>query len=493
MEIAMRKAFDPQLKLDVPPIDQIEFDLTSRHELEPILMALKHLYHQPKILYKILNLIAKDVLGDKSDQLGCPGLLYWEILVLAAIRIGCNLDFDALIDLANRHTTIRQMLGRGGWEDQKKYPRNTVRDNLAKLTEETLREISNLIVAEGHQLVPKAIEKVRGDSVVVETNIHHPTDANLIIDGVRKVLSFAKRLGQLFSISKWRQANHHLKKAKQLHRQIQAACRSKKAEQQARVKPLYDELVTQAIELATTVFDFKEKLELTTITDATLRRGAEKAMDELDFYLAVTLYVCDLAERRVLKGEAIPHAEKIFSLFETHTEMINRGKSPYPLEFGHLLYLVEDQAHFIVDFKILENGVTEQDVLLPQMRKLQRRAKNKIKAASFDQGFYTPENLKGLQEIVETACLPQKGRPSEEVKERQNTPDYRAARRRHAGIESAIHALVWGNGLARCPDKGLEGYRRYVALGIVGRNLQTLGVILLKRARRAATQLRLAA
>jgi hypothetical protein len=488
----MRKAILLQLQLDAPEINKIEFDLNSRHELEPILMALKYFYDHPRLLKKIIKLIEKDILGDKNAQLGCPGLLYWEILVLAAVRIGCHLDFDAVMDHANNHKKLRQMLGVGEW-DNKRYARSTIQGNLSKLTEATLCEISNLIVAEGHQLLPKAIEKVRGDSVVVETNIHHPTDANLIIDGVRKVLSFAKRLGQLFSVSKWRQANHHLKKAKQLHRQIQAACRSKKAEQQAKVKPLYDELLNHAVALVTTAFDFKENLELTAITDAALRRGAEKAMDELDFYLAATLYVCDLADRRVLKGETIPHAEKIFSLFETHTEMINRGKSPYPFEFGHLLYLVEDQAHFIVDFKILENGVIEQDILLPQMRALQRRVKNKIKAASFDQGFYTPDNLKGLQKIVETACLPPKGRPREEVKEHQNTPAYRAARRRHAGIESAIHALIWGNGLARCPDKGIDGYRRYVALGIVGRNLQTFGVILLKRARRTAERLRMAA
>ncbi len=459
----MRQAIILQMKLDAPAIDNIEFDLNSRHELEPILMALKHVYENPRLLKKVLKLIAKDVLGDSNDRLGSPGLRYWEILVLAAVRIGCALNYDALLDLANEHRKLRRMPGVGEWENTR-YARSTLQENLAKLTEETFREISNLIVAEGHQLVPKAIEKVRGDSVVVQTNIHHPTDANLVIDGVRKVVSFAKKLGQLFSVTNWRQTNYQHKKVKQLHRQIQQATRSKKATQQARIKPLYNEFITAAVGIVTQAFDFKENLQLDSLPADNARQWVTKLADELDFYMAATLYVCDLAERRVLNREDIPHAKKIFSLFETHTEMINRGKSPYAWEFGHLLHLVEDQAHFMVDFKILENGITEQDILLPQMRKLQRRSKNKIKAASFDQGFYTPANLKGLQEIVETACLPPKGRPSEEVKERQSTPAYRAARRRHAGIESAIHALVWGNGLARCPDKGLSGYRRYVAL-----------------------------
>ncbi|MCI0692248.1 ISNCY family transposase [candidate division KSB1 bacterium] len=488
----MRQAIVLQMKLDAPAIGKIEFDLNSRHELEPILLALKHIHENPQLLKKILKLIAKDVLGDRDDQLGCPGLLYWEILVLAAVRNGCNLDFDALLDLANEHRKLRYMLGVGEWEN-KRYTRSTLQENLAKLTEETLREISNLIVAEGHQLVPKAIEKVRGDSVVVQANIHYPTDANLVVDGVRKVVSFTKKLGQLFSLSNWRKTNSRQKKVKQLHRQIQQACRSKKPAQQAKAKPLYNELLMVASEIVTNAFDFKEKLSFNRLNSVASQHLANKLADELDFYIAATLYVSDIAERRVLNGEKVPHTEKIFSIFETHTEMINRGKAPDPWEFGHLLYLVEDQAHFIVDFRILENGITEADILLPQMRQLQRRSKEKIKSASFDQGFYTPKNLKGLRKIVEVACLPPKGQPSDKVKEQQSTPAYRVSRRRHAGIESAIHALVWGNGLVRCPDKGWAGYRRYVALGIVGRNLQTLGTILLKRERRAAARLRQAA
>lgn len=488
----MRQATILQMKLDVPAIGNIQFDLNSRHEMEPILMALKHIYEKPQLLKPILDRLAKDILGNCNDKRGCPGLQYWEILVLSAVRIGCCLDYDALLDLANEHMKLRRILGIGEWEN-KRYRRSTLQENLAKVTEETLREISQLIVAEGHQFVPKAIEKVRGDSVVVETNIHYPTDANLVIDGIRKVVSFAKQLGQLFSVSNWRKTNSQQKKARQLHRQIQQACRSMKPSRQAKAKPLYNELLLIASDIVTNAFDFKEKLSFDRLKSVASQRLANKLADELDFYIAATLYVSDIAERRTLNGENVSHTEKIFSIFETHTEMINRGKAPNPWEFGHLLYLVEDQAHFIVDFRILENGLTEEKILLPQMRQLQRRAKGKIKSASFDQGFYTPRNLKGLRKIVEVACLPPKGQPSDEVKEQQRTPAYRAARRRHAGIESAIHALVWGNGLVRCRDKGLVGFRRYVALGIVGRNLQTLGTILLKRARRAEARLRLAA
>ncbi|PIS38346.1 MAG: hypothetical protein COT35_01310 [Nitrospirae bacterium CG08_land_8_20_14_0_20_52_24] len=74
-------------------------------------------------------------------------------------------------------------------------------------------------------------------------------------------------------------------------------------------------------------------------------------------------------------------------------------------------------------------------------------------------------------------CLPKKGKVTGEALERESAPAFRKARRRHAGIESAIHALVAGNGLDRCRDKGEAGFRRYVALAILGRNLQTLGRI----------------
>ena len=192
----MRKYINNQLGFCTPSIAEIEYDLNSRHEIIPILMGLQHIYKHPRTLKKILKLIEQDISGDVQTDKGAPGLDYWEILVLTAVRLGCDLDFDALVDLANNHRKIRETMGIDEL-DKKTFARSTVHGNLQKLTPETLRAINALVVGEGHKIDPKAIENVRGDTFVVQTNIAYPIDSRLVFDGLRKALHFLKQLDDL--------------------------------------------------------------------------------------------------------------------------------------------------------------------------------------------------------------------------------------------------------------------------------------------------------
>ncbi len=159
--------------------------------------------------------------------------------------------------------------------------------------------------------------------------------------------------------------------------------------------------------------------------------------------------------------------------------MIKRGKQPNPIEFGHKVLVIEDAAGFVVDFQVVENGVLDQDLVVPVMKKLQKKFAGKIESASFDRGFHTPENQEELAKIVTNPCLAAKGQKQGQKQHEDGTVAFRKARQNHPGVESAIGALQAGNGQKRCRDRGKRGYRRYVALGILGRNLQTLGKLLL--------------
>ena len=96
----MRKPYEPQQRLDLPPIVEVDLNFNCRHEIVPILKALQHIYSQPELRDSILDAIGKDVNGESDASRGRRGLYYWEILVLVAVRLGCNLDYDALQDLA---------------------------------------------------------------------------------------------------------------------------------------------------------------------------------------------------------------------------------------------------------------------------------------------------------------------------------------------------------------------------------------------------------
>jgi IS5 family transposase len=446
---------------------------------------LQHVYSDAPLRRELLGLVGKDVNQGSSRKHGRRGLNYWEVTVLAAARLGCNLDYDKLQDLAENHRSLQQIMGIGAWEaEEVDFDWRRIEDNLLKLRPETLKKINELIVRAGHELKPKAIASVRGDTFVVETNIHHPTESTLIGDGLRKVVPLAAELAAENSLGGWRQHEHLVLNVRKLVREIGQAARAK-GQGANRLKPGYQKLLELAKDLLTRARQLLKALAFSvdqeTFTLDKVKSAVPPAAREglLLHYVTLTEKVCETARRRVLQGETVAHEEKIFSIFEPHTELIKRGKQPVAIQYGHNVLVVEDAVGFVVEYRVVDNGVLDQDLVVPVMRELQERFGGKIKSASFDRAFHTPENQKDLAEIVRTPCIAAKGQEKGRQQQKEGTVAFRKARQHHAGIESAVGALQAGNGLKRCRDRSKQGYERYVALGVLGRNLQTLGKLLL--------------
>jgi hypothetical protein len=372
-------------------------------------------------------------------------------------------------------------MGLGEWQAaEDDFDWRRIRDNVCLLRPETLVEINRLVVSVGHTMVPEAIESVRGDTFVVETNIHYPTESNLIGDGLRKVVTVAAKLAKEQGETGWRQHDHLLKNIKEILRRIARAARAKGLGAE-RLKPGYTELLNLAAKLMARA----RKLLLAHRNDTEgiswLGGGFGDLKRELQHYLQLTEKVCGTARRRVLLGETIPNEEKVFSMFEPHTELIKRGKQPDPIQYGHKVLVIEDAAGFICDYQVVGNGILDQDVVITAMTELQNRVGGKIQRASFDRGFHTPDNQKQLAAIVPHPCIPKKGHVGGREQQEEATVEFRQARQHHPGVESAIGALQAGNGQKRCRDRSKRGYERYVGLGILGRNLHVLGKLLVAR------------
>jgi IS5 family transposase len=477
----------PQERLDCLPITLVKLNLNCRDEIIPILRALQHVYGDGLLRRELLALVGKDVNQSTSRKHGRRGLNYWEVTVLAATRLGCNLDYDKLQDLAENHRSLQQIMGIGAWQaEEVDFDWRRIEDNLLKLRPETLKKINDLVVRAGHELEPKAIASVRGDTFVVETNIHYPTESTLIGDGLRKIVGLAAELAAEHSLGGWRQHEHLLGNVRKLVREIGRTARAK-SQGADRLKPGYQKLLELAEGLLTRARDLLGALafavESAALTVEQLQSAVAPATREglLLHYVSLTAKVCDNARRRVLEGEQLANEEKIFSIFEPHTELIKRGKQPVPIQFGHNVLVVEDSVGFIVEYRVVENGVLDQDLVVPVMRELQHRFKGKIQSASFDRAFHTPDNQQALGEIVRTPCIASKGQEKGRQQQKEGTVAFRKARQNHPGVESAIGALQAGNGQKRCRDRSKRGYERYVALGVLGRNLQTLGKLLLAK------------
>jgi hypothetical protein len=186
----------------------------------------------------------------------------------------------------------------------------------------------------------------------------------------------------------------------------------------------------------------------------------------------------DQIERRVFNQEKIPHHEKVFSVFEEHTEWISKGKAGVPVELGLRVCIMEEQSGFILHHKVMQKQ-TDDQVAVPMVKETQERFPN-LKSCSFDKGFHSPSNQENLRNLLDLSVLPKKGRLSPQDKEIEFSQEFVGARKKHSAVESAINALEV-HGLDICPDQGIDGFKRYVALAVLGRNFQKLGSLIQKR------------
>lgn len=469
----MRKAISLQRRLDGPLIGEVVLNFECRSEIIPILRALQHLYSCPELRDKVLALVAGDVNRDSRTDRGRESFSHWQVLVLSAVRLGCNLDYDQLQDFAEQHRHLRLIMGLGDWVGGLSFNWRCLQDNLTLLSAETITEISHALVAEGHRLEPEAPKQVRGDSFVAETNVHWPTESSLIRDGLRKIIPLCLALAAALGLRGWRQHAHLFTKIKHLARDIDRIAAKKGPKYAERLTTKYRDLLRLSGQLT--------QRAQALMTKAESQGGDATTIEELRKYLGLTERVRDTARRRVLWGETVPNADKLFSLFETHTQLYKRGKAGEPVQFGRLVLTIEDAVGFIVQHEVLPRDATDKTVLLEQMRIAQKRLGGKIESASFDRGFHTPENQIELAKIVAQPCLPKPGAKQAAAQAAAATAEFQEARRRHSGIESAIGALQAGNGLKRCRDRTEAGFKRYIALGVLGRNLHVLGKLLIAR------------
>ncbi len=471
----MRLVINPQFKLGEIPIKNVKIDLNSRDDIPPLLLGLQYIYTTPELNEKVFSILEQKINPDTDNNNGRPGMDLWKILVCGVLRLNLNWDYDHLTEMINQHKTIRELLGHSAFLDEPDYKLQTVKDNVPLLTADILDEINTVVVQAGHDFFHKnEDEKLRGrcDSFVLETNVHYPTDINLLYDAMRKVISTIAALCLLCGLTDWRQSINNIKTIKRLFREAQQVKRStsknedKKAERWKLIQDKHQEYLDKS----------NAFLERVRLTLPKIHGGGLTVIPlifELENYMEHAARQIDQIERRVLKGEVIPHNEKVFSIFQEHTEWISKGKAGVPVELGLKVCILEDQHGFILHHRVMQFE-TDDKVAVSMVQAAQSKFP-RLNACSFDKGFHSPANQKELLEYLDAVILPKKGKLSKKDKEREHSPDFIKARHQHSAVESAINALEV-HGLDRCPDHGIEGFKRYTALAVLARNIQLLGV-----------------
>ena len=222
---------------------------------------------------------------------------------------------------------------------------------------------------------------------------------------------------------------------------------------------------------------FLARAPVTRLTLSAVPHGPTARFTARDDDIAHAERQIDQVRRRVRQDARLPHAEKVFSLFEPQTEWITKGKAGVPVEWGLRVWVSEDQYGFLLSHRVMPQE-TDDPVAIPVVTELAQRFPNRH-SVSLDQGFHRPAHQERRAERVPLPVLPQQGKGNATAARREADPEFRRLRRQHAAVASAINALA-APGLDRCPDHGLDGLKRYVVLAVVGRNRHRLGALLLE-------------
>jgi len=481
----MRKRFEQQSSLGLIPISEINIDLKSRDSVAKICLSLLEIFNNATYNEKVFNILEATLMKGKNNT-GRNGMDLWQIFVFAQFRLALNLSYDRLHHMANNDRSIRTLLGVESSDfgmHRIEFQYQQILDNVGLLTDEMLHQINEVIVAFGHKEVFKKKEEValllKSDSYVVQSNVHFPTDYNLLYDCCRKTLDFVQKFTLKYpQIQGWRKRKDWCRTLKNASRRVGQASSRGGANKEAQLKKETEDYIRKARLLMAKIDQEKRTFPLATTVDLS-------NLLELEHFLKLAKKHIDLLERRVLKGEIIPHSEKMFSVFETYTEWINKGKRNPNVELGKKMTITTDQYNLIVDYKIMEHQ-SDREVMIEIADKI--LAKYSVASWSFDKGYWNKDNKELLETAVNMVVMPKKGKCNKAESEQEHGKDFKKLRNKHSAIESNINELE-NRGLGRCPDRGYAHFKRYLALGVCAYNLHKIGAqILANRIKEAESQ-----
>jgi IS5 family transposase len=303
-------------------------------------------------------------------------------------------------------------------------------------------------------------ETLRVDTTVVESNIHWPTDTSLLWDSFRKLHLLLRRACE---ISPGIIDNRfHVSKVKKLHLYITRYSASKNKKRQRQVQKSQRKLLEQVERIYRIAEDFCE------IAAEWPSLSILQIAWEIESYLPKIRQVIAVGRRAWLEGEVVPAKDRIFSIFEDHTELIKRGRRGKPVEFGHMVLLGQTKERFITQYDVMREKIPDcqlPETILERHEESFGELPEKLVA---DKGFCgNPEAMNALRAKVKVVAIPQRLKDF--------TDDaFVALQHFRAGIEGSISVLKRAYGLLRSQYRGFRNFVSHVAAGVFCHNLVLL-------------------
>jgi IS5 family transposase len=464
---------------DILQVSFADLELMSQGlEMDPVLNQVSAYVDQhPELVQAVERRLQEGLKNSTTGRRGLTGaqvLLSW---ILMRIK---NWDYRELAERIRDGITLRLFT---------RFYSNPVPRHTAfhrghnRLTPELIRRINDALLHAAVQDGLEDGEASRGDTTVVEADIHHPTDASLLWDTVRVLTRLLKQLRQLAP----HQLPRYPKRTRAAKRRMYELQRMTASQREHQQVPKYRQLIAIAEE---TLNNARDAVKLTPAAGRTSSAIfiIEALRKQITDFCGLGDRVVDQARRRVIDNEQVPAAEKIYSIFEPHTSLIKRGKAGKPVEFGHKIYLAQTRTGLITQYWVLDGNPSDEDHVVPSIQQHKATFGRAPKLYANDRGSYSADNIKACQqEGVACVSIPQRGGQKTAEREAfEKSPEFKHGQRFRAGIEGTISVLMRGRGMKRCLAAGKKGLELLVGLAVLANNLLRIAALLLEKIKKKA-------
>jgi IS5 family transposase len=340
---------------------------------------------------------------------------------------------------------------------------------LIKLThkygEDTVRSLNDALVLKLKEGKVVRGKKLRIDTTVVESDIHHPTDTGLLTDGIRVITRVVSKLKEVVPGIGSRFVKH-TRKAKKVYLGLMKVMKGRTGKDKTALKNAQEKLVKITEETIAGGRAVQAELELLQEKPTLVNRLREQLGEWIEAAEKVVRQT-----QEVIKGNRhLPR--RLVSLFDVAARPIRRGKPPADTEFGRKVLLGETDHGIITTYDVLEENPSDTTLLKPAVRGHRRLFRKRLKAVAADRGFYSQANEDWLKDSgVEQVSIPKRGKIGGERRRYQKQSWFRRLKRFRAGIEARISLLKRKFGLKRSRLRGSPGVNIWVGQGIFAHNL----------------------
>jgi len=382
---------------------QLSFaDLELRNQgvhLDPLLQGiLTFLDHHAALVEQVRQDLVRGLKNPHTGRSGITPSQTLRSLILMRVK---NWDYRELRERINDGYTLRTFTN----FDSHRVPKHDAFNRaFNRITPATIDAVNQAVVKAAVELGLEDGKRLRVDTTVVETNIHFPTDATLLWDTVRTITRLLEDLHEILP----RGVHGFTNRTRSARRRMQALERMTAQERHTQQEPKYRELLRITEQVLANARQVLKRTAKIKIVDVVARLAIDHLRQQITAYCELGDRVIDQTRRRVIDQEQVPAEEKVYSIFESHTDLIKRGKARKPVEFGHKVFLAESAQGLITDYPVLDGNPADTSQVRASLERHQQIFPSAPDLYAGDRGFYSAENLDECQQAgVSQVNIPQ--------------------------------------------------------------------------------------